>query len=51
MSNKVLYKKIFKIFKETKALARELYDLAFVKGWYTLETADETKIKKEELMD
>lgn len=47
MSNKVLYKKIFKIFKETKALARELYDLAFVKGWYTLETADETKIKKE----
>ena len=47
MSNKVLFKKVFSIFKDTKGIARKAYDLAFQKGWYSLETAEETKIKKE----
>lgn len=47
MSNKVLFKKVFSIFKDTKGLARKAYDLAFQKGWYSLETAEEVKIKKE----
>lgn len=46
MSNKVLYKKIFSIFKDTKGLAREAYNIAFTNGWYSLETAQEEKITK-----
>ena len=45
--NKILFKKVFSIFKDTKGLARKAYDLAFQKGWYSLETAEEAKIKKE----
>ena len=37
----------YSIFKDTKGLARKAYDLAFQKGWYSLETAEEAKIKKE----
>jgi spore coat protein CotF len=44
MSNKVLYKKIMKIFEDTKNMARESFELSFKKGWYTLEKADENKI-------
>ncbi len=44
MSNKELYKTIFSLFKETKELGREAYNLAFQNGWYTLETAEESKI-------
>ena len=47
MSNKVLFKKVFKILKETNGVTRELYDLAFRKGWYSLETSSEYSIKKE----
>lgn len=46
MSNKVLYKKIFTLFKDTKLLAREAYDLCFLNGWYTLDTALEQDILK-----
>ena len=44
MSNNKLYKEIFELFKDTKELAREAYNIAFQKGWYTLETAEESKI-------
>ncbi len=44
MSNKYLYKEVFKIFNETKDKARETYELAFNNGWYSLEEADVTKI-------
>lgn len=44
MSNNRLYKEIFELFKDTKELAREAYNIAFQKGWYTLETAEESKI-------
>lgn len=46
MSNNKLYKEVFELFKETKELAREAYNIAFKNGWYTLETAEETKISK-----
>ena len=35
MSNKVLFKEIFDIFKDSKDLAREAYCIAFQNGWYT----------------
>lgn len=44
MSNRQLYKEVFKIYNETKAKAREAYELAFSNGWYTLEKAEATKI-------
>ena len=44
MSNKYLYKEIYKIFNETKQKAREAYELAFSNGWYTLEKAESQKI-------
>lgn len=46
MSNNKLYKEVFELFKETKELARKAYNIAFKNGWYTLETAEETKISK-----
>mgnify|MGYP004468802937 FL=1 len=46
MSNKVLFKEIFDIFKDTKDLAREAYCIAFQNGWYTLETVEENKISQ-----
>lgn len=46
MSNKKLYKEIHSIFNETKDAAREAFDLAFSKGWYSLENADESKISQ-----
>lgn len=46
MSNKELYKEIYEIFNETKAAARAAFELAFSKGWYTLELAQTSKIKE-----
>ena len=44
MSNKKLYKDVLSIFTETKDAARNAYNLAFSKGWYSLEEADDEKI-------
>lgn len=44
MSNKALFKKIMNIFDDTKKAAREAFEMAFKKGWYSLEEAEETKI-------
>ncbi len=38
-SNKTLYKIFTKIFNETSLIQRQLFNLMFEKGWYTLETA------------
>ncbi|MBQ6687173.1 MAG: spore coat protein [Bacilli bacterium] len=46
MSNKYLFKEVFKIFNETKNKAREAYELAFNNGWYSLEEAEEQKINQ-----
>lgn len=45
-SNEELYKEFFAFFKETQDLQRELFELAFKNGWYTLEEADKSKIKE-----
>jgi spore coat protein CotF len=43
-SNDYLYEEMIKLFKDAQDLQRELFNLLFKKGWYTLERADETKI-------
>lgn len=43
-SNNTLYEEIFSIFTETKNCQRELYNMMFKKGWYSLEKAEENKI-------
>lgn len=46
MSNKTLYKEILKLFEDTKDIAREIFNLMFSKGWYTLTPEDDKKIEK-----
>lgn len=43
-SNEELYQEIFSIFMNIKGLQREIYELMFSKGWYTLDSADSDKI-------
>lgn len=43
-SNNTLYEEIFSIFTETKNSQRELYNMMFKKGWYSLEKSEENKI-------
>lgn len=45
-SNNTLYEEIFSIFTETKNSQRELYNMMFKKGWYSLEKAEENKINQ-----
>jgi len=44
MSNETLYQRLFNLFKEAQDMQREVYELAFRKGWYTLEKAESSKI-------
>lgn len=46
MSNKYLYKKIIDIFEDTKDMARDIYNLMFSKGWYSITQEDEKNIDK-----
>ena len=43
-SNENLYQKYFSIFNQIISLQREVYELMFKKGWYTLEKAEINKI-------
>ena len=43
-SNDTLYNELYPIFKEIKETQRELFNLAFKKGWYTLEKAEALKV-------
>ena len=45
-SNEQLYSDIFPMFKQIKDCQRNLFELAFKKGWYELEEADPTKISE-----
>ena len=45
-SNDYLYEDYFELFEDTKDAARELYNLMFKNGWYTLEKAQENKIQE-----
>lgn len=46
-SNEELFKKIYDMFERIKQSQRDLFELAFKKGWYTLEKAENTKIIEE----
>lgn len=46
MSNKYLYKEIMNIFEDTKDISREIYNLMFSKGWYSIIQEDEKNIEK-----
>lgn len=46
MSNKYLYKKVIDIFEDTKDIARDIYNLMFSKGWYSITQEDEKNIEK-----
>jgi len=43
-SNENLFSKYEEMFNSIKLLQRDVYELAFKKGWYTLEKAEENKI-------
>ena len=45
-SNEHLYKSYYSIFKEISTLQREVYELSFQNGWYSLEKAEATKINE-----
>lgn len=44
-SNKNIYKLFLKLLEQSSKIQAELFELAFQKGWYTLETAEENKIE------
>lgn len=43
-SNENLYQKLYEIFKNIKDCQRNLYELSFQKGWYSLEKENQQKI-------
>lgn len=43
-SNEYLFAKYDEMFDEIKELQRDAFELAFKKGWYILEKAEDTKI-------
>ena len=43
-SNKSVYNLFLVIFTSSSKTQAELFDISFIKGWYTIETADENKI-------
>ncbi len=45
-SNEILYKEFLIIFKEISNAQRILFEEIFKNGWYTLEEAEEVKIKE-----
>ncbi|MGE7183839.1 spore coat protein [Peribacillus sp. NPDC006672] len=44
MSNQALFQDIFSVSKENQEMQRELYNLMFEKGWYSLEKAQATSL-------
>lgn len=45
-SNKKIYNDFFTIFKDVKEAQRDLYNLMFKKGWYSLEKAETEKVNE-----
>ena len=45
-SNKNIYKLFFDAFEESSKIQADLFECSFQKGWYQLESADESKIEK-----
>ncbi|WP_245732681.1 spore coat protein [Salinibacillus kushneri] len=46
VSNQGLYQDVSLIFKETQDCQRNLFDLMFKNGWYSLEVADQQKMQQ-----
>lgn len=46
-SNETLYERLYDSFETIKDLQRDIYEIAFRYGWYSLEEADNTKINEE----
>lgn len=46
VSNEYLFAKYEEMFNNIKTLQREVFELAFKKGWYTLEKAESTKVNE-----
>ena len=46
-SNEHLYERLFDSFETIKDLQRDLFEVAFRYGWYSLEEAEATKISEE----
>jgi len=49
-SNEILYQKYKEIFDEYTNLQREVYELMFRKGWYSIEKAEQQKIANKHQM-
>lgn len=45
-SHDALYQDILGIFTETQNTQRELYNMMFKKGWYSIEAADQQKLQQ-----
>ncbi|MCT2535938.1 spore coat protein [Aquibacillus koreensis] len=45
-SNQAIYQDVASIFRETQDCQRNLYNLMFKNGWYSLEAADQNKIQQ-----
>ena len=45
-SNKNIYKLFSSLLNNSSKLQSELFDISFKNGWYTIETADSSKIDK-----
>lgn len=46
-SNETLFNEIYEMFKQIKEAQRNLFELSFKKGFYTLEKAETNKINEE----
>lgn len=46
-SNETLYERLFDSFETIKDLQRDLYEIAFRYGWYSLEEAENNKVFEE----
>lgn len=46
-SNEELFEEIYNMFQNIKQAQRNLFELAFRKGWYSLERAETNKINEE----
>lgn len=46
-SNEALYERLFDSFETIKDLQRDLFEIAFRYGWYSLEEAEDNKITEE----
>lgn len=47
-SNEYLFNEIMPMFNSVKKAGRDLYYMMFAKGWYSLEQAEEQKIKQKQ---